>query len=352
MKIDFNTIAFANIVKRVSRNLSSNKFLPYTANIRLTVLEDSSYLAVCDGNNTYIHKLNSGCGDGSYTGSVNGEKFVQLLSKITTERVTLVLEPDRIVVKGNGSYNFRLQPDEVPVFSLKELLGDEDIPCYTLPEPNMFNLAEAGLSKLVVNPNLMGYYMVSNNLITTNGVKLSIVNHDANMGENYYLTNKMVDLYKTCETEEATITCHNGVNIIQTPTKLIYGPVQSGFESYPNTLGFVENLELEKSFSVDSYFLNEVLDRLAILATEDVIIENLNGKIYVCIPENMETRELLAEDDEHEYVGKFQLSSLKELCEKHTGNVVVLYDTFNKPIKLLSKNITQVLAPKVEVERQ
>lgn len=357
MKIKYDTELLSNVVKRVSKGLVANKFLPYSNNIKISILKDMTYLAVSDGSNTYIHKINN-VGTGtqeSYSVNVNGQKFLMLVSKTTSKTVSLEIKGNKLIVTGNGRYTFDVDTESVPVKSYQELTEGYEIRQIILPHMGKFETAEAGLSKLVVNPTLMGYYISNNYLITTNGVKLSIVKcdlgtpeYDTDTQHSFYLTTRMVELLKTCENEEVRLQNIGQLNILITPTKLIYGPEQPGKAEYPDVVTFVDNLKYNKYFVLGREHMTSAVDRISIFDNSYIKIKVKDGVVSVLTDkENVEEVGNCGFTEE-EYEGKFNVVELKDLISKQTGDVTFYFSTEDEPIKLETDSITQVLASVVE----
>lgn len=351
-KITISTVALASIVKRVSKGLIKNKFLKYTGYIMISGAKEGLTFSVCDGSSVYEHKINKDYGiTEDFQISVDGEKLLQLVSKLGRQKTELQITKTHLLVKCGGNYSFPIEEDNVPVVSFDELVPTEElnantVPSMVLPSMKYFNSALAGLSKLVVDVRLMGYFVSNNKIVTTNSAKASSVTTDRQTEHEFYLTTRMVDLYSTIDDEEATIYSWDGVNIIKTPTKLIYGPVQPGKEDFPDLSGIFE-LEFEQSFTVSTESLLNALDRLKVFNSATFHLNIINGRVNVTLDPSKHTYEQLIDMDDISinYNKEFDINEFKDLTAMHTDTVTVHFMNENiDAVKLTSTGLTQFLA--------
>jgi len=358
MQVELRTSTLSTIMGRVSKGLVTNKFLEYTGYVMITVYNKHMEFTVNDGSNVYVHKINVGHKkeDSQYDAKacINGENFLKLVNKITTEKTKLTFKKDTVVVKGNGTYTFKKEIGDVPYKTYSEIVGDKEISEHVLPPISKFNLAEAGLSKLIVNPTLMGYYFTGNKLITTNGVKLSIVETEESTDTNYYLTTRMYDLLKTCDTEEEVrITQAGDINILKTPTKFIYGPVQPGQKDFPaESANSIASMEFNHSITVESKRMLEIINRLLIFTEVNLKFTFKDGVVEGYASEKENTKEIVTRsaDKDASFSAVYNVNELKDLLEKHSGKVTLHFNDGSSPIKLTSEGIEQILAAVTEEE--
>ncbi len=348
MQIELNTVALANVIKRVAKGLVKNKFLPYTGYIMISGSGQNMSFAVNDGSNTYIYTLIREYEfEEEFSVCVDGERLLQLMLKMTTNKTKIIIDGDTVVVRGNGTYTFKKEEGTVPVMTFEELTGGVEHPAIVLPKLSEFNKAEGGLSKLIVNPTLMGYYVSNLQILTTNGVKLSKVLTESVTATTFYITTRMMELLRTCEGDELSIFTVNGINVIKTPTKLIYGPKQPGHDKFPadglNTLLDTTN---PHNFTVGSKDLLEAIDRLLVFNEATVYLMIDSGAVKLELDNKKQTREILCGygDEELVYKSEFRVSELKELLVRHTGTVTLSFSENDAPIKIMSSGLTQMLA--------
>jgi DNA polymerase III sliding clamp (beta) subunit (PCNA family) len=347
------TVALATIVKRVSKGLVKNKFLPYSGYIMIKGTEEELSFIVNDGSNVFVHKIIKDYGiTEEFNVSVDGERLLQLVSKLQEDKTKIKVDEKLVTLYCGGTYSFQIETELVPYSTFDELMEveegatREDIPTMVLPPINKFVTAQAGLSKLVVDTRLMGYLVDDKVINTTNSSKLSCVETEKETDDSFYLTTRMVDLYGTFTDEEANIYCNNGINIIKTPTKLIYGPVQPGHDTFPAIAGVLAT-EFEHTLVINQNDLLSALERLQVFNEITVYFNVKDGEITLSLNPKKKTFEPIGttDDTELEYSKQFDAGDLKELVGKHQEDITVHFGSDDlEAIKLTSDGLTQLLA--------
>lgn len=348
MQIELNTNRLANIVKKVGKGLIHNKFLPYTGYIMISGKGTNMSFAVNDGSNAYIYTLNrEEPFELDFSVCVNGERLLQLMTKMTTNKTRIIIEDKTVVIQGNGKYTFTQEEGKVPIVSFEDLTGGIEHGAIKLPAIDLFNKAEGGLSKLVVNPTLMGYYVDNNVILTTNGVKLSSITTESTTATTFYITTRMMDLLRTCEGEDLYIFNSDGINVVKTSTKLIYGPEQPGHTDFPaEKLKELLTVANPNSFTVAADAVLEAIDRLQVFDEGTVYLSINTGAVKFELDNKKRTEEILCsyEDEDMKYKAQFRVSALKELLSRHKGAINFHFVDSESPIKITSSGLVQILA--------
>jgi hypothetical protein len=352
-ELTIGTVALATIVKRVSKGLVKNKFLPYSGYIMISGTKEELRFIVNDGSNVFVHIIEKDYGiTEDFNTSVDGERLLQLVSKLTKDKTKIKITDKVMELICGGTYSFQIESELVPYLTFDELMTVQeganrgDIPTMVLPTINNFVTAQAGLSKLVVDTRLMGYLVANNIINTTNSSKLSSVDTKEETENSFYITTRMIDLYGTFTDEVASIYSNNDINIIKTPTKLIYGPVQPGKDNFPELDG-VLSTEFDNELIVNQSDLLLTLDRLQVFNEVTVYLIVKDGEVILSLNPKKNTFEKLGtmDDKELEYSKQFDVSALKELVSKHNEDITIYFgNDALEAIKLTSDGLTQLLA--------
>ena len=153
--------------------------------------------------------------------TVKAETFLKLISKVTTEFVTLSIEGNSLLVAGNGKYNIPLvyENDEVltlPEIKLNNITNSFKIPGATLNSIYVYNSRQFAMGS-AVNPIQNSYYIDDKGAITfTTGATVNKFNLPSKIS--LLLSPKIVKLFKLFKNDdiEFEISQEMAVNVPQT----------------------------------------------------------------------------------------------------------------------------------------
>jgi len=351
-KITLNTILLQNVTRKLLKGLGSNKIVPYTNYITIKLKDKQLTFYTSDGNNTYLISLNVDC-EQEDTYSIMGEQFIKLVQKITTETITLKHNNTLLEIIGNGVYKMDILTDIVPEPALLDVTSEEVVSGkLNIKDLLLFDTASAALGKLIVNPMLMGYYLNDKDIVTTDGIKLSIATGLANSFTTpFYLTQRMVELLLTIDgTVDINLYQQDGVVMIVSDNYTIYGGEQPGKGDYPNYLNFKE-FELTQTLLLTDTLSNiqNIIDRVKILSNNTIYLKTVDDKL--CLQDTKGTQEVLTTDVAEIPISLnvlLDVQALSDLINKQKTNITIGYCEGYSPIFIKTPNLVQILAPLTE----
>lgn len=267
MKVTLETKVLKDLTSRVMKGVGKNESIMRTCWIGIKCQENTLSMTAWDGENYLVVSEDKIlCDDFKVT--VTADKFSQLISKTTTEKVTMELKDTYLKIKGNGDYKL-----ELPVNDEGELDNYPEIVFDTKKKGIKIKLSaivwaiegnKISLAKTPERPELMCYYF-GENVLTTNNTTAAMSNIDV-FGTPVLLKSDLVNLVATMENEEITVYTDKEKMLFKTPKTLILGYYNEGIEEFETSIkDDLQNLfeeESPASCSVEKDQLLGILDRI------------------------------------------------------------------------------------------
>jgi hypothetical protein len=265
MKLTLKTLEFKNMVAKASRGAGQNKLLPITSMMCIEKKDSKLHLRTTDTLNYLDVRCECPDGDDFYA-VVPVDTFSKLISKLTSEKLTLSLTDSDLEVSANGKYKIPLPVDEdgmvqfpSPVDGIDNKLADINLTTVKA----MIASNKSAMSDRLDTPCYCGYY-VGNKVITTDENVISFNLIDV-LPEPLLITPDMMELMAMSSQEKIAIYYSDGMLKVVTDELVIVGPEQDDKQLFP-----IEDIEayLDESFTsmceVPKASLLNVLDRLSL----------------------------------------------------------------------------------------
>lgn len=208
----------------------------------------------------------------SFYTCTDSAQLYKLVSKMTTEKLTLSIADDYIEIKGNGVYKLPLYTDEegnICTIRPIKVEGDE----FTITKMDLDKLStynKVSLSKIAAVREYTGYYISEQAALTYNehtlcNTKLSW------KGDKVLLPKMIVDLFATISDKEVAVTIKDNKIKFVTPTINISGTIMEGVENYPDQglLALFEDGNFDNTIKVNRLLLEGCLDRIGLFVKND-----------------------------------------------------------------------------------
>lgn len=267
MKVTLETKVLKDLTARVMKGVGKNESIMRTCWIGIKCQDNTLSMTAWDGENYLVVSEDKiVCDDFKVT--VTAEKFAQLVSKTTTDKITLELKDNYLKVKGNGDYKL-----ELPVNDEGELDNYPEIVFDTKKKGTKIKLSaivwaiegnKISLAKTPEVPHLMCYYF-GDEVLTTNNTTAALSNINV-FGQPVMLKSDLVNLVATMENEEITVYTDKDKILFKTPKTTILGYFNEGKEEFEE--GIKDELkqlfdeESPASCSVEKDALLGILDRI------------------------------------------------------------------------------------------
>lgn len=269
MKIKTNILQ--EMVAKAIKAVSNNKMIPLTGLMGIELDNNKLTLQTTDGNNVLkvcqpVESLDT---QNFYT-IVNADTFSKLVSKTTSEYITLENNENYLDFKGNGNYKL-----EIALNSDGEIVK---FPNYELSETNQFieisvdklknvlGISKVAVAKTMEVPCLTGYY-VSGKVLTTNREMICYI-EDSILDTSILLSDTTAELIQLL-TSDITLFIDDNKLLFKTDNISIYCRELEGKDLYPITP--IENLvktNYNTSIDVNKQDFLNVLDRMSLFVTD------------------------------------------------------------------------------------
>ncbi len=269
MKVTLETKVLKDLTTRAMKGVGKNESIMRTCWLGIKCEDGVLSMTSWDGENYLVVSEDKIVCD-NFKVTVTAEKFAQLISKTTTDKISLELKDKYLKVKGNGDYKLELpvndegELDNYPeiVFDTKKKSALTKIKLSSVVwaiEGNKISLA-----KTPEVPHLMCYYF-GDEVLTTNNTTAAMSSINV-FGNPIMLKSELVNLIATMENEEINVYTDKEKILFETPKTKILGYFNEGKEEFEeNIKDALKQLFDEPSpasCSVETDKLLGILDRI------------------------------------------------------------------------------------------
>lgn len=208
MKVEFKTDILVDLVNKAYKGVGNNKLIPITSLIGLQFAEDGFYVRSYDGLNEVVIKDSSIKRDYDLNHEevvVNANILKALLDKITTDKIYLELDTNRLIITGNGEYILDIVYDEDIPLTMKRLPFD-DFNCetYTIKKNDLLVAITSNEASVDLNNQIVCETgaLFSKKLITTDEILATLTNVELVKDKKFlfsYSTLHLVDIFNKDE---------------------------------------------------------------------------------------------------------------------------------------------------------
>ncbi len=354
MKITVNTEQFKDMVSKAVKGAGNDKLMPITQFMGIRKFDTNLILTTTDATN-YLYV----CGEVPEKKSqlfvtVFVDQFSKLISKMTSENITLEVVDKVLTVSGNGTYSIELPLDEEgaliqypdPAVELADIK-----PSGTLKLADVHTVLDVCRPSLATdtanNPELINYF-VGDSVIATDQYKIASFNTKL-LDDERLISPELMNLLDIVSKDTIDYKVSGDSILFVSDDIQIYGKLMS--EEYP--VDVLEKLLNEKFPSVCKVnkqdFLN-LLDRMALFVSkyddkaikmsftkEAITVTNKAGK-------SSEVIEYQSVKKHKDFNCTIDIEFLTTQIKAYASDVVEMHYGKENSIKLVDGNITQVIA--------
>ena len=269
--MQINTLKFKDMVSKSVKGATNDKILPITSLMCIELANNKLTLTTTDGMN-YLKIMEDKVDGEDFYVVVQAEIFSKLISKITTERISLKLKETTLEVKGNGTYNIELPLDETgsliryPMYKFDTAVNSETINLSTIQL--LLNTNKASLAITSERPELTGYYCDSNRVITTDNYKVCNTEIPV-FSSPALLPASLVNLVSLMTEEKITVQRSGKKILFTTSNVVVYGISMDEIEDYPaEAVAAFLSTEFHSQCKLPRLALLSVLDRILLFVTD------------------------------------------------------------------------------------
>lgn len=347
------TIKLKDMVSKAIKGASNNKILPLTGMLAIELKDNTLTLTTTDFSNYLEIKCPKIEGEDFYV-VVQAEMFHKLISKLSTEYVTLELKDNVLAVKSNGQYKLELPVDENgKLVKFPEYRTKIDTPAHTINLTTLKTLLttnKASVAQDLTVPALTGYYICAEGVWTSDSFT-ACKNKITSIKETFMLPAQVVELFNVLTDSEVNIYVGDTNVILDTPDVVIYGKLLLEKDNFP--IEAVTNY-LDTKFDSNCKFnkddLLSILDRLLLFVgpyDKNEVYLTFTNEGMVIESKQQTGKELIPYSESANFVAFtccIDIELLKSQVQAQQGELIELFYGNDSAIKLVSGPVTQIVS--------
>lgn len=359
MNITINTQALKIAVTKAVKGAGMNRLLPITNMLALVGDVDAKKLLVVttDGTNTLVVKADCEVEEW-FNLVVPVDIFSKLISKTTSETVTLELQDNNLLVKGNGNYKIALPTDEeglvkFPMKDWENLVADNRADVKLSFVKAIIDTNKASLAKTLEVPCLTGYYVDDGFVISTDENN-ACYNRIIKMfdGDTLLLGSKTLDLLALTGYENIEYARTEDTIVFSSPDLCLVTRELEGKDIFPVTplMALYSNSTFASMCKVPKILLQSVIDRLMLFIEpydKNAATFTFTQNGLQISSKNMSSIELINYTDSQgfePFIAIVDIVSLKAQIDAYPKEEIEIWYGNQNALKLKSDNITQIIS--------
>ena len=352
MKVKLNTLVLQALMDKAIKGASQNKMIPLTSLLEIELKEGVLTLTTTDATNT-LKVFAKGIKGDDFRIAVPVDLFHKLVSKVTTEHITLELKENSLEVVGNGTYQLDLLLDEdgtlvkFPEYEFKE----EGKPTKIKPETvkTLLTSNKAALAQTMENPALTGYYF-GDQVITSDAFKICSQAEQV-FREPTLLPGELVDLLSLCGDSEIDVYRDEQQLLFKAGNIIIHGWELDLLSEFPvEAISSYLNQDFPSMCKINRKSFMEALDRLALFVSP----YDRNGVYLTFMDKGLQITSKQKNSDEllpykesknfKDFVCYVDILMLDDQVSAQTGEDLELWYGHETALKMVSGKVTQIVA--------
>ena len=354
MKLSIKTVVLQKMVSKAIKGASQNKLIPLTSLMAIQLKKKTLTLITTDASN-YLYIV-----QGKVTGSdfyvvVYVDQFSKLVSKLTSENVTLELEDNVLNVTANGNYKIELPLDENGELikypnPLADMKLDSDPYSVNLATiKTILNTNKVALAVTMEEPEYTGYY-VGDKVVSTDTFKICGLNTKL-FDEPVLIAPETMNLLDVITADKISVYIQEDTLVFKTDNCIVYGHKMEGLEDYAiDAINGLLDEEFESSCKISRNDMLALLDRISLFVgaydnkcitltfTEqgiDVSSKQSNG---------IESIKYIESNNFKPYTCKLDITMFTEQVKANECEHINLQYGNEQSVKMVDGNVTQVVA--------
>lgn len=352
MQLVVNTQKLKDMVSKSIKGAGNNKLIPITQFIGITKVDNTLRLTTTDATNYLYVQDTIDESEEEFAVTVFVEQFSKIISKLTSENVSLVVKDNVLEVHGNGTYSIELPLDENgeiikfpdPIANIKKADSKGSVSLADIKV--ILDSVKPSLST-DTNSDIVNYF-IGDTALATDSYKIASFNKKLLDGE-YLIAPELLDLFSVVSTDKINYKIVGDSIVFEAGDVTIYGKLMN--EEYP--VDVLEKLLSEKFPSVCKInkqdFLN-LLDRISIFVSkyDDKAIRLYFEKDGITVSnKNRSSNEKIEYKDSKKHKDfdcVIDVEFLTTQIKAYASDVIEMHYGKENSIKLVDGNITQIVA--------
>lgn len=352
MKLTVKTQVLQGLLTKAIKGVSNNKMLPLTSMIAIEV--ESGFLSLITTDMTnYLSVAEHIEATEDFKATVNAELFSKLISKMTSDEVTLTLNDSILEVKGGGNYKIELMLDEngSPINFPKpfaDFKGEHTI-IKSTDIKSILESNKASLAQTLENPCYTGYYC-GDKVVSTDSYKIC-GNEIKLFDVPVLITPEMMELLDVFTEENVNVELKDNTLMFYTNSAIVYGTQLEGIEDFQiNAINGLLDEEFENNCKVSKKDLLNALDRLSLFVgvydknAVDLVFTNDGIVISSKQTTGAEVLPYITREGTPEFSCSIDIENFISQIKVHSQDSVEIHYGKDNVIKIVDGNITKLVA--------
>lgn len=274
MQITVETTKLQDLTSKAIKGSGRMPILAITMFIGIEVKDGDLILTTTDKTNTLkvIGKGIAKDNENFYT-CVDSDLFNKLVSKTTSENITLEVSENSLTFKGNGVYSLPIAVDEknnvvkIPEITFNNESEGFEVNSSKLKDIILFN--KPSIAKTMEAPYLTGYYIDESSIISFNLVTACVNNSNIIKGK-ALLAASLVELFNIITIDKAVIKFDDRKILIEAGDVIINSTLMENIDQYPAApLKELVEAKFDSECELNKNQLLDTLDRLNLFISDD-----------------------------------------------------------------------------------
>ena len=222
------------MLSKAYKGASRSKFNVMTNLVSVELIDSKLSLTTTDSNNYFTVTETVSGENTSFV--VNVDTFSKLISKISTESITIDVSDDTITINGNGTYKLPIQldVDGSPIKYPKKTINTADCSgtIKTAIIKNVILYNKPSLATSFEMPCLTGYLFTENNVISADVFNICVY-HVNTFGKKILLAPIVLDLLSMSTDEEISYKISDDFIMFETSNMKLFATLMNGVDDYP-----------------------------------------------------------------------------------------------------------------------
>ena len=356
MKLTIKTVVLQEMMSRAVKGASQNKLLPLTS-MMLIELEDKKLTLVTTDASNYLYISRDDVEGDDFYVTVQVDTFSKLVSKMTSENITLELDESVLTVTGNGTYKLELPLDESgqlveypdPMKDKTKVYDFKSAEIALHDVKTMLAVNKAALAVTLEVPVYMNYY-IGDKVVTTDTYKICQLNNKF-FDTAILLAPDTANLLDVMTEEKIQVDMDEDIIIFRTKDCTVRGHIVDDIDEFAiDAISELLDEEFASSCKIRRNMLLSTLDRIGLFvgAYDDGAITLTFTKEGLAVSsaqsDGVETICYVESKKFKPYTCQIKIAMLEQQLKANEADILELQYGNDRSIKFVDGAVTQVVA--------
>ena len=355
MELTIKTQTLQELVSKSFQCVSNNKLIPITSLMNIKVKENKLTLTTTDASNYFYVTCEDKFDCEDFEISILAEIFTKLVQKITAQDITLKIVDAILEVHGNGTYKIEMPLDENGgIIKFPSKLPENE------PEPTgdiklstvntILNYNKPALAISMELPSLTNYYC-GDKVVTTDQYKICSTNIKMFDKEQLLITPQLMELLGIMSEETINYAITESYILFWDKYDTIFAPRTEGIETFPIAAcnGLIDS-NFKSKCQLSRTAVEDVLSRLSLFVSpydkKGIYLTFTKDGLMFSSKKSSgtETVPYISSLDFSDFTCCIDVEMLKSQISAQSGEAIEIHYGFDKALKMVDRNIIQIVA--------